>query len=99
MCPVIVAVKRSPARGIWPLQILPSVVIHMLRPSGAVSATTDADWPVVVETIVPFAIPGVELSTGGGRVPGPSLPPPPPPQPARRRLTATSGDIARGSLR
>jgi hypothetical protein len=40
------------------------VVIQTLCPSVPVNATTDADWPVVVEAIVPFHTPGVVAAVG-----------------------------------
>jgi hypothetical protein len=40
------------------------VVIQTLCPSVPVNATTEADWPVVVEVIVPFHTPGVVAAVG-----------------------------------
>jgi hypothetical protein len=40
------------------------VVIQTLCPSVPVNATTDADWPVVLEVIVPFHTPGVVAAVG-----------------------------------
>jgi len=40
------------------------VVIQTLCPSVPVNATTDADWLVVVEVIVPFHTPGVVAAVG-----------------------------------
>ena len=52
------------ACGTWPLHTRPSVVIQTLCPSVPVNATTDGDWPVVLEAIVPFHTPGVVAATG-----------------------------------
>jgi hypothetical protein len=52
--------------GTWPLHTRPSVVIQTLCPSAPVNATTDADWLVVVEVIVPFHTPGVVAAPVGG---------------------------------
>jgi hypothetical protein len=64
------------------------VVIQTLCPSIPVNATTDADWPVVVEVIVPFHTPGVVAAVGVaglgvapvgvGEGVVPEFPPPPP---------------------
>jgi hypothetical protein len=51
--------------GTWPLHTRPSVVIQTLCPSVPVNATTDGDWPVVLEAIVPFHTPGVVAAVGG----------------------------------
>jgi len=79
------------------------VVIQTLCPSDPVNATTDADWPVVVEVIVPFHTPGVVAAVGvvglgaapvGGDA-GVVLELPPPHAVTDRAATASARTVAR----
>jgi len=74
------------------------VVIQTLCPSVPVNATRDADWPVVVDMIVPFHTPGVVAAVGvvglgaapvGGDA-GVVLEFPPPPHAVTVRATTVS---------
>jgi hypothetical protein len=81
------------------------VVIQTLCPSVPVNATTDADWPVVVEVIVPFHTPGVvaavgEVGLGAAPVGGDAgvvleLPPPPPHAVTVRATTVSARTVTR----
>jgi hypothetical protein len=79
------------------------VVIQTLCPSDPVNATTDADWPVAVEVIVPFHTPGVVAAvdvvglgaaTVGGDD-GVALELPPPHAVTVRATTASARTVAR----
>jgi hypothetical protein len=79
------------------------VVIQRLYPSDPVNATNGADWPVVVEVIVPFHTPGVVAAVevvGLGAAPvggddGVPLELPPPHAVTVRATTASARTVTR----
>jgi hypothetical protein len=94
--------KWSPVKGTWPLHTRPSLLIQTLWPSDPVNATTDADWPLVVELIVPFHTPGVVAAVGVVGLDGAPVGvgdgvalevPPPPPHAVMDRAAVVSARI------